>query len=521
MKELITLSKGVTKLFFLLCFYSLLSGCSLPSLDNRPASSALIKTEARTTRLGMAIAPRVDQHPGKSGIYPLPNPYDAFAARMLLAKAADRTLDVQYYIWHKDITGTLLLEALHAAAKRGVRVRLLLDDNGISEMDEDLKSLDNHPNIEVRLFNPFMVRKPKWLGYITDFSRANRRMHNKSFTADNQTTIIGGRNVGDEYFGASNGVLFADLDILCVGPVVDDVSSGFDIYWASESSYPVGLILPHVRQERMEQLTMAADVIECDPAASNFINAVKHSAFINELLGGSLNMEWAPARMVSDDPAKGLGKAEAKGLLSHQLEEILGVSNHDVALVSPYFVPTATGVEAFSKMARCGVKVRILTNSLDATDVAAVHAGYAKWRKALLESGITLYEMSSQSSGTAGRKSSSFVGSSGSSLHAKTFAMDGESIFVGSFNFDPRSINLNTELGFVIDSPALARQIGIAFDSVIPTHAYQVLLGGDDKLYWIEKQGEKQIRYDHDPRTTCWKRGVVFLLSLLPIEWLL
>jgi len=517
-----TSHRSVTQFFLLIFFCSLMSGCSLPSLDNRTISSALLKSEARATRIGTAVATRADQHPGKSGIYPLPNPYDAFAARMLLAKAADRTLDVQYYIWHKDITGTLLLEALHEAARRGVRVRLLLDDNGVSDMDMDLKTLDSHPNIEVRLFNPYIVRKPtKWLGYVTDFSRANRRMHNKSFTADNQATIVGGRNVGDEYFGASNGVLFADLDVLCVGAVVDSVSSEFDSYWASESSYPVSLILTRVRENPIEQLTIAADTVELNPAASTFINAVQKSAFINELLKGSLNMEWAHARMVSDDPAKGLGKAEAKGLMSHQLEEVIGAPGSDVALVSPYFVPTAAGVDAFSKMAGRGVKVRILTNSLDATDVAAVHAGYAKWRKDLLKSGITLYEMNSFSSVAVGRKSRFSLGSSGSSLHAKTFAVDGERIFVGSFNFDPRSFNLNTELGFVIDSPVLAGQIGALFDSVIPTYAYQVLLNEDGKLYWIEKQGEKQIRYDHDPRTTCWKRGVVFLLSLLPIEWLL
>jgi putative cardiolipin synthase len=207
----------------------LLGACgTLPSLENRSTSAGLLDTD--TTQLGRALSPRVDAHPGRSGIYPLPDARDAFAARVLLAQAAERTLDAQYYIWHDDMTGTLLFEALHAAADRGVRVRLLLDDNRTSGLDTTLAALDAHPNIEVRLFNPFVIRQPRVIGFITDFSRANRRMHNKSFTADNQVTIIGGRNVGDEYFGATEGFVFVDLDVMAVGPVVKDVSRDFDRY---------------------------------------------------------------------------------------------------------------------------------------------------------------------------------------------------------------------------------------------------------------------------------------------------
>ena len=208
----------------------ILTGCSLPPLESRGASQALAPDVARDTALGRAIAPLAAQHPGKSGIHPLSDAHDAFAARMMLVRAAQRSLDVQYYIWHDDMTGTMLLEALHAAADRGVRVRLLLDDNGTAGLDTVLAALDAHSNIEVRLYNPFVVRWPKPIGYLTDFRRLNRRMHNKSLTADNQATIVGGRNIGDEYFGATNGVLFSDLDVLAVGAVVPDVSADFDRY---------------------------------------------------------------------------------------------------------------------------------------------------------------------------------------------------------------------------------------------------------------------------------------------------
>ena len=168
------------QLSLFLCFCGLLAGCSLPSLANRTVSTALGETDARSTRLGVALSPKIEEHTGKSGFYPLRNPHDAFCARMFLIREAERTLDVQYYIWHGDITGTLLLEALHRAADRGVRVRLLLDDSGTAGLDEELNALDSHPNIEVRLFNPCMIRSSKWLGYLIDFSRINRRMHNKS-----------------------------------------------------------------------------------------------------------------------------------------------------------------------------------------------------------------------------------------------------------------------------------------------------------------------------------------------------
>ena len=506
----------------LLAFLTFLSvGCALPPLEGRSVSAALGPQEASETRLGRAIAPRVAAHSGKSGILPLQDPREAFAARVFLTKNAERTLDVQYYIWRGDLTGTLLLEALHAAAERGVRVRLLLDDNGTADLDEELSALDSHADIEVRLFNPFVVRRPKWVGFLTDFSRTNRRMHNKSFTADNLVTIVGGRNVGDEYFGATDGVLFVDLDVLAIGPVVRDVSDDFDRYWRSGSSYPVKGILPLVDEERLSRLAARASSVEHDPRAFAYVAAIGRLNFAGGLMQGHSEMTWSDVRMVSDDPAKGLGLAEPEGLLTRQLQEILGEPARDVELVSPYFVPTRTGVAAFSGMAQRGVRVRILTNSLGATDVAAVHAGYAKRRKALLKAGVELFEMRRHPIETERGKSGGPFGSSGSSLHAKTFSVDGERVFVGSFNFDPRSSDLNTEMGFVIESPALARQIDDAFDGRIQGHSYEVRLGERGRLYWLEGQGDGEVRHDTEPHTGIWKRGGIFLLSLLPIEWLL
>ncbi|WP_312928472.1 phospholipase D-like domain-containing protein, partial [Stutzerimonas nitrititolerans] len=311
------------------------------------------------------------------------------------------------------------------------------------------------------------------------------------------------------------------LDVLAVGSVVADASSDFDRYWASDSSYPAQLILPEAGAAQLQAFADAAARMAKAPAATEYIQAIGESAFITNLLQGVLAFEWAETRMVSDDPAKGLGMAESDGLLIHQLREILGEPESHVELVSPYFVPTAAGTEAFARMAERGVKIRVLTNSLDATDVAAVHAGYAKRRKDLLEAGILLYEMRRLSPEKDHKENLGPFGSSGSSLHAKTFAVDRSRVFVGSFNFDPRSADLNTELGFVIESPRMAGAIEEAFDTSIPANSYEVRLSESGKLHWLEQWNGQQVRHDTEPRTSFWKRASVSFMSILPIEWML
>lgn len=497
-----------------------IAGCSgLPPLEGRIASTAYLDTGA--TRLGLAIAPRLAAHPGKSGVYALADARDAFAARILLADAAERTLDVQYYIWRKDMTGTMLFAALRRAASRGVRVRLLLDDNNTSGLDSILAALDAHPNIQVRLFNPFAFRRVRALAYLTDFSRANRRMHNKSFTVDNQVTIVGGRNVGDEYFGAGDDMLFSDLDVMAVGPVVSDVSKDFDRYWNSHSSYPVKGVLEPVDAAELEAWPLAAARIETSPEAQAYVQAVRGSSFTGQLMAGSLALEWAPARMISDDPAKGLGLAAPDTLVISKFKEMMGRPVTQLDLVSPYFVPTDEGANTFAGLAARGVKIRVLTNALEATDVAAVHAGYAPHRKALLAAGVSLYELRRTAPAALKKSSERLGGSSASSLHGKTFAVDRSRVFIGSFNFDPRSARLNTEMGFVIDSPAMAERIGAAFGERIPAAAYEVRLSPDRKLYWIERDGDKLLRYDVEPGTSFLQRASVSFLSMLPIDWLL
>ncbi|MCR2746503.1 phospholipase D family protein [Limnobacter parvus] len=500
----------------------LLQGCALPHLNERTTSAALGEQLARETRLGQALAPREHNNKGKDGIYPIQDPTEALASRVALARTAERTIDIQSYIWRDDTTGTLLLNELRRAADRGVRVRLLLDDHGMTGLDNKLNALDRHPNAEVRLFNPFVIRNPKWLGYITDFPRVNRRMHNKSFTVDNVVTISGGRNIGDEYFGATNVALFNDLDVLCVGNVVRVVSRDFDAYWHSDSSYPSNKILIPSDPDLLDKLdSEELGAFDADRAAKYTLK-VQDSVFLRDFLNGILPFQWTSVRMVSDDPAKGLDEASREDYLVAELRDFIGEPKFSLSVVSPYFVPSEKGIEFFSRLAKAGVNVQVLTNSLEATDVAAVHSGYAKTRQELLKAGVKLFELKSTPgvSAPSRAKRNLMLGNSGSSLHTKTFSVDGTRVFVGSFNFDPRSVNLNTEMGFLIDSPGLATQIDLGFQA-LPATAYEVRLDENESLVWIERQGGKEVVHNLEPKATMWRKAVVFFYSLLPINDLL
>jgi len=510
---------------------ALAAGCaSLPNLEGRAASTAM--TDTGDTRLAQAMRAEVAAHPGWSGIYSLASPLDAFVARAVLARAADRALDVQYYIWHGDTTGYLLLEELWKAAGRGVRIRLLLDDNGTHGLDEAVATLDAHPNVEVRLFNPFVNRKLRMLGYVTDFNRLNRRMHNKSFTADNHATIVGGRNVGDEYFGAGEGMVFADLDVIAFGRVVGEVSDAFDQYWNSASAYPAELILDRALPDGVEKLEANFAAVRAAPEAVEYLQELERTRLAQQLRSDTLPLDWALTRLVYDDPAKAAGKADRSELLWSRMTELVGTPQRELDMISPYFVPGKRGTETLSAMAQQGIALRILTNSLAATDVGAVHAGYAKRRAPLLRGGVRIYELKPDAGATQvpadkpkrDRKGpgGSSGGSSAASLHAKTFAVDRERVFVGSFNFDPRSVNLNTEMGVVIDSPRLADAVSTTLDRDLERQAYEVKLAPNGSgLEWLERTPQGEVRYTSEPKTGFFKRFGVGFMSILPIEWML
>ena len=501
---------------------ALVAGCAgLPPVDGRTATTALADTAG--TRLGRAVAADVAANPGKTGIHPLPEPHAAFAARVLLATAAEKSLDAQYYIWHGDQVGYLLFEALWQAAERGVRVRLLLDDLNTGGLDPTIAALDAHPNIEVRLYNPLVQRGARALNFLTDFTRVNRRMHNKSFTVDKQVSVVGGRNIGNEYFAAGSGIVFADLDVIAVGAAVREVSKEFDLYWNSPSAYPAASFVGTPDPDGAANLESRFAATRADPDSVALLEAMRTTSLVRDLFGGQLALEWTLAQVKYDDPAKTLDTtARTDVLLFPELVRTIGRPEKTFDLVSPYFVPGDEGTAALVALAGKGVKARILTNSLASAEANVVHSGYAKRRQDLLRAGVQLFEFKPTAARESSRDKEGFGSSSSAGLHAKTFAVDGSRVFVGSFNFDQRSARLNTEMGLVIDSPTLARRLAERFDTAAPVVAYEVRLGPDGRsLEWIERTGSGETRYDTEPGTNWFQRRSVDMLSILPVDWML
>jgi putative cardiolipin synthase len=506
----------------LLLMLSLVACGGLPSGERIP-STAMKHTEG--TELAAAVRPRVAAHPGQSGLHALPDGREALAARIALADAAQRSLDVQYYIWNKDLAGKVLLEHLFRAADRGVRIRLLLDDLGTAPSDAILLAIDSHPNIEVRMFNPVALRSPRLLGMLVDFGRINRRMHNKSFTADGQVAIVGGRNIGDEYFGANEAVNFADLDVVIIGPVVTEVSDEFDLYWNNQSSVPITAL---ARQKTTPETfaSMRSSLIAYDTTAerSAYAESVRDREFVRQLRSHSVSYNWGRATIVEDHPDKITTSAAATGThLAPQLRQVVDSTKRELFLVSPYFVPGKKGVELLAAVRRRGARVVLITNSLASTDGVAVHSKYQLYRKSLVQAGIELYEMKPSTGSESERRSGSFrgpTGSSNASLHAKTFTFDRRIGFIGSYNLDPRSSKLNTEMGVLFDCPALAKRLPEKTEPELILHAYRVELD-NNHIIWVTGNGHQQMRYNSEPEAGLWKRVKSTILSWLPIEGLL
>ena len=442
----------------------------LPDISERSFSRAMPASTATT--LGAIVTEENAAYPGKTGVFGLDSGHDALASRLALITAAEQSIDAQYYIWHDDTSGILLLGALLNAAERGVRVRLLLDDNGVPGLDGYMAALNAQQNFEIRLFNPSTVRAPKLLGYTFDFFRMNRRMHNKSLIVDGSVAIIGGRNIGDEYFQIGDDVFYVDMDVLAAGYVVPETALVFDQYWNSQSVFEVETIIRGIGD--IGAFKAHARKVLSNADATAFLQEVRDSA--TEYTKGRLQLEWVNVQLVADDPVKGLGLATRAQLMTTRLSQILGGVETRLDIVSAYFVPGPEGTSWLSNIAGSDIEVRVLTNAMNTTDVLMVHAGYTKYRRELLEAGVNLYELKLRGEPSDVSQQSLPLGLFGASLHAKTFAMDGERIFIGSFNFDPRSAILNCEMGLLIESPSMARQVSERFDGPIRSASYQPML---------------------------------------------
>jgi putative cardiolipin synthase len=492
-----------------------------------PVSSAMSNTD--DTALGQSTTLHLGGQTGESVFYPLSLGAEAFVARLGLARAAERSLDVQYYMIHNDGTGNALFREMLHAANRGVRVRLLIDDIHTEKEDALLAALDAHPHMEVRIFNPFRHRSSRWLDFLTDYRRVNRRMHNKSITADNQATIVGGRNVGDEYFAAGSELDFSDLDVLAGGAVVPEVSAEFDRYWNSAVVWPVNPLLGPAPTTAAVQAQY--DLLEQSMAVEKqtaYAKALPALELVQAIEKRQLQVFRGTASVISDPPEKVTQPVDESAHAILKLTEIMEQAQQEIFLISPYFVPGGKGTKWLVAQAERGVKIRILTNSFLATDVGAVHSGYMTYRPKLLKAGIEIYELkptaeavlAKQAAKKDGKKEDKpdGVGGSRASLHAKTYMVDRKTIFIGSLNLDPRSARLNTEMGLVLESPELARRFTGKFDAQILDMAYRVELRPDGVTTWTTREDGKEVVVDSEPGMGALKRFGMFIARVLPME---
>ncbi len=506
-----------------LVLLSVLSSCaSLPKNTDRTESHAL--TDTQDTLLGRDVQDYLGQGKTEDGFILLDSGLDAFVARAALAEAAERSLDVQYYLYHSDLVGKLFTGFLWNAAERGVRVRLLIDDMGLAGRDEGIVALDSHPNIELRIFNPFDRNIARGAQFVTGLGSVTRRMHNKSFTADNVMTIVGGRNIGNEYYDADPTLEFADLDVLAIGDVVNEVSKSFDAYWNSSLAYPATTIIEQrPSQQELKKLTDNLMAFMEEQQTSNYMTALLNSDLSQKIRDNAIAYTWGDATVVVDHAEKLSSSRDANELhLMTQLAPYFESIEKELIMISPYFVPGDEGVEFFKSLTDKGIRVKILTNSLSSNDVGVVHAGYAKYRKALLRNGVELYEMNKKLT-RAQRKEKKGVGSSSkASLHAKVFVLDRKRVFIGSLNLDPRSFYENSEIGLVIDSSEMAQDMAEEFDTDIVKQSFTLELKKDEEGYeeivWHGYENGDPVIFDVDPYTGFWRRFGVGFMGLLPIE---
>jgi len=497
----------------------LLSGCASINFDY-PRTESRALTDTNNTELGRLVQPIASGKPeGESGFLMMLNGVDALAARMMLADRAERSIDVQYYLIKNDLVGRAFTYHLLLAADRGVRVRLLVDDMFMSGLDVGLAALDSHPNFSIRIFNPFKRGVfGRSIGAITNFSRINRRMHNKSFTVDNQVTIIGGRNIADEYFGARKDAKFGDLDVACMGPVVQDISNMFDTYWNHETALPVLAFVDELDDPEAELTRVRNNLARTmqDIMTTEYAAAVK-AKFDEFMDGDGSRFRWAPYEMVVDSPDKGIKKkAKDAEQITTPLVASLRSAETEAIVISPYFVPRKRGIEGFSALEARGVDVKIVTNSLAANNQFTVHAGYAGSRKPLLEAGVEIYEVKAHAD-IQGAELVAAVGAK-ATLHTKAFVVDRREMFIGSFNFDPRSAKINTELGVIIRDPELAREFAEYVEKILPIGTYEVYLDERNKLRWRDDELSPPVVYDKEPNTSWWDRRKVGFVKILPIR---
>jgi putative cardiolipin synthase len=510
-----------------LLFACSLGGCaSLPPGSDYPKSATAALTEPEATPIGKQFAAAAHEHGTKAAYRIISVGVDGFLMRMEMINTAERTLDLQYYIFHGDESGKLLTDALIRAADRGVRVRLLLDDGETVPGDEQIFAIADRANVEVRVFNPFAYRGHNQLIRATEFlfnhSRLDHRMHNKLLVADNSIALVGGRNIGDQYFQIDPESQFADDDVFVGGPIVHDLSGTFDEYWNSALTIPAQAL--HGINTHQRHHKAYADKVE--KAGFDYRSKLDSGEPLAGIMAGRLPLIWANAEVVCDSPEK-KRTADSPGIASLMYAPVahaVAQVQSELLIVSPYVVPSKDELHLLEDRREHKVRVRILTNSLESAPELSAHSGYMHYRTELLNDGVELYEVRSRLGNARGSGQSMKLSRYGNyALHAKLYVLDRQRLFIGSMNLDQRSRRINTEVGLIIDSAELSQETAKRFEAMaLPENSYTVTLpSGPDKsthLVWRTVENGTAVEYNTEPARNPWQRVEVKVLSLLPLD---
>jgi putative cardiolipin synthase len=524
---------------------AMLYGCAgLPPGADYPKAASVALAHPEDTRLGQQFASAAHEHQENSGFRVISVGADGFRLRMQMIDAAQRTLDLQYYIFRGDETGRMLTDSLQHAADRGVRIRVLVDDGDTVAGDEQILRLLAYPSVEVRIFNPCSYRG-HWrflrkLDFVFHAPRLDYRMHNKLLVADNALALIGGRNIGNQYFQIDPESQFADEDVFTAGPVVSELSRTFDEFWNSDMAIPAKALTRTGRpdtdvvartehqREQDERASRRSPGKRPKAAAIDYASLLKTDEPFAGIVSGKLPLVWAHAQVVYDSPDKKLvsGGALPGRLIERTVLDSIREVQSEFLLVTPYFIPAADELQVLKDLRGRQARVRILTNSLESAPEITAQSGYDHYRVPLLENGVELYEVRSLLGSVRGSGQTAKVSRYGNyALHAKIYVFDRQKLFIGSMNYDQRSKRINTEIGLIIQSAELAQQTARRFDAMVnPDACYIVGLSSADargkssRLVWRTEEDGRMVEYTREPARSGWQRLKVKLLALLPLD---
>jgi cardiolipin synthase C len=513
--QYLLMSRLFSRTLIFVVFISLVAGCATVPTDFPKQYSEAI-SDTRDTRLGQRVTQWTENHAGKSGFYPLIEGMDALGVRLALIDRAEKTIDAQYFMMKPDSTGYLFAMKLLEAADRGVRVRFLLDDIFTTVSDDGLLVLNQHPNIEIRLFNPISRVGSFYLNYLGDFKVANRRMHNKTFTVDNQVSVVGGRNIADEYFGLDKNTKFRDADMIAFGSVAKDISKTFDRFWNHKLAIPMEAFennktLPDIATARAN---LDKSIVE---ANHSIYKQALSSALMQDLIDNRVEFYPSDSQVITDDPEKLLNEVSSDHkILVTALANSVNKAESEVVVVTPYFIPRKTGVEFWRNIVDNGSRVVVITNSLASNNHIPVHAAYSRYRHDIINAGVELYEIRVDSS----KKPTGEIGYDSVTLHTKAILIDRQRLFIGSLNQDPRSIDLNTEMGLMIDNTNLANDLADQVFSVLPTFTYRVTENDQGFLRWTATIDGKEVIETSEPHASSWLKLKAFISRIFPEDQL-